>query len=126
MKVLKNLNGREWADDAEEKLSSKLSEMELDNPPGNRKKYLGKKYAEFTAYLMKEFSLITTNYYTTQGMIFGMIFGQGIGLALGTAIAGTTGLALGISLGTGMGMAIGIALGAAKDAEAKKKGKVLG
>lgn len=126
LKVLNNLNAREWSDQDLQKLDGKLLELELNAQTANRKKHLRKQYAALTTFLMKEFSLITTGYYTTQGMIFGMIFGQGLGMAVGVAFDPALGIALGLSIGTGMGMALGIAFGAMKDAEAKKQGRELG
>ncbi len=126
LKVLNNLNSRDFTDEELNKIDEKLTELELDKQHINLKKHLRKMYAKLTNFLLKEFSLITTSYYTTQGLIFGMIFGQGLGIAIGTAISAETGIAIGLSLGTGMGMALGIAFGSLKDAEAKKQGKVLG
>lgn len=126
LKVLNNLSEREWSDQDGQKLESKLTELELDAQTTHRHKHLRKSYAAWTTFLMKEFSLITTGYYTSQGMIFGMIFGQGLGMALGVAFDPASGIALGLSMGTGVGMALGLAFGAMKDAEAKKQGRVSG
>lgn len=126
LKVFNNLNDREWSDEDLQKLEDKLTELELDAQTANQKKHLRKRYAHLTAFLLKEFSLITTGYYLTRGLIFGMIFGQGLGVAVGAAFGLEMGLALGLSMGTGMGMALGIAFGSIKDAEAKKQGRVLG
>lgn len=124
-KVLSSLDHRDWSDTERIKIEGKLAELELDVQHINLKKHLRKKYAELTAFLLKEFSLITEGYYMTQGLIFGMIFGQGLGITIGTAFGVEKGLAIGLSLGTGMGMALGIAFGSLKDAEAKKQGRVL-
>ncbi len=126
LKVLASLRDRTWSDQDLDQIEAKLAELGADEQATSQKKFLRKKYAELTTFLQKKFSLITTGYYTTQGMIFGMIFGQGLGVAIGTAFGLETGIALGLSLGTGMGMALGIAFGAMKDAEAKKQGRVLG
>ena len=125
LKVLNNLNDREWTEEDLRKLEGKLKELELDAQTANRKKYLRKKYTALTAFLQKEFSLITQGSYTTMGMVFGMVFGQGLGMAIGVALDPKMGIALGLTMGTGMGMALGIAIGVYREAAAKKEGRVL-
>jgi hypothetical protein len=125
LNVLNNLAQREF-----NATEIKLIERQLDglkelDQGSMKKKHLRKFYNRFTAFLRKEFNLVTPNYYTTLTMVFGMTLGSGIGLALGTALKGGTGTAIGMSLGTGVGMVIGIGIGASKDAQAKKDGRVL-
>jgi len=123
--VLSNLKNRELTEQQVNSIELKLDSLDLSANSKNRKKYLNRKFTEFTTYLKKEFSFVTAGYYTGIGMIYGMIFGPGLGLVLGTAFGGGTGTGIGLSIGAGIGMVFGMMFGAAKDAEAKKQNRVL-
>ena len=123
--ILSNLKNRDLTDQQLNSIELELDSLDLSANSENRKKYLRKKYNEFTIYLNTEFSFIVAGHYTSNGMLYGMMLGTGIGIALGTAFGAGTGTAIGLSMGTGIGMVFGMIFGAAKDNEAKKQNRVL-
>ena len=122
-KIMNNLQQRAFTSEQLQQIEDKLTAMKLQEG-GSKASFHRKKLSEFTNFLKKEFSLVTTGYHTNLGLVLGMTLGTGMGLGLGTAF-GPKGISLGLPIGTGFGMAIGVAFGTMKDAQAKKEGLVI-
>ncbi|WP_299245613.1 hypothetical protein [uncultured Aquimarina sp.] len=123
--ILSQLENRDLSEDQLRGVEDKLDVFDVDIPRENRKKYYGKKLAEFSNYIKKELSLISEEYYMTLGMSIGMSLGMSLGMTFGVIFGESNGLIYGMTFGMAIGMSIGLAIGASMDAKAKKEGKVL-
>ena len=125
IRTLSSLEKRDLSENQSQLIQEKLSALDSEAIPENKKKYYSQKLADFVAFLKEEFSFTAENHYKELGMIYGMIFGSGLGLTIGVTIDPVMGTSIGLSMGTGIGMVFGMLYGAQKDAEAKKQGTML-
>lgn len=125
IRTLTSLSDKDLNENQLQLIQEKLSSLDLNEAPENKKKYYKKKHSELILFLKKEFSFTHKKYYSEMGMIYGLIFGNAIGLSIGIAIDPFIGTSIGMSIGTGIGMMFGILYGAKKDAEAERLGNVI-
>ncbi|MBI0399276.1 hypothetical protein [Cyclobacterium marinum] len=125
LKILKNLKNKDLSERESPLLQKELSSIHLDTSSDNSKKYYKQKLTEFKAFLKDELDFTTEKHYTEIGMAYGLMFGTFIGVVYGMGMDSNLGSSVGLSMVTSMGMLFGILYGARKDAETKKRGRVV-
>lgn len=116
--VLDGVENRKLPTSQRELIEEKLTSLELENNPKNRKKHIRKKLNEFIHYLESEFSFVLKGHYANYGISIGMVFGISIGTGI---FNGSDGIALGMCFGICIGYIIGIQM----DKRAAKQNQVL-
>ncbi len=75
IRTLTSLNDKDLNENQLQLIQEKLSSLQLNEAPENRKKYYKKKHSELRSFLKKEFSFTHKKYYTDMGLMFGIIYG---------------------------------------------------